>query len=80
MMMRKNGNGMNDMNLNGSTLENSFGQVMNGVLGGGSSSVMMNNKSYERILGETIEAQNLSAGGIMQNPNYIINGGQVVGN
>jgi hypothetical protein len=47
-MMRKN-----DGNIGGSTLENSFGQAVSGL---GSNSVMMNNKSYERILAETIEA------------------------
>ena len=42
-MMRK------DLQVNGNTLENSFGQ-------GGA----MSNKSYERILAETIEAQNVN--------------------
>ncbi|CDW78202.1 protein kinase domain containing protein [Stylonychia lemnae] len=55
-MMRK------DMQVNGSTLENSFGQGA------------ISNKSYERILAETIEAQNTAAnqfgGGAI---NYISN-------
>lgn len=41
-----------DLQVNGSTLENSFGHV------GG-----MSNKSYEKILAETIEAQNINGSG-----------------
>lgn len=41
---------------NGSTLENSFGNMGSG---GG---IGISNKSYERILAETIEAQNLDMG------------------
>lgn len=60
-------------NNNGSTLENSFGHAtaaLNNSSLGGNNSVLMN-KSYERILAETIEAQNMSAGGVPQN--YIAN-------
>ena len=49
---------------NGSTLENTLGSS---GLHGGSAALM--NKSYERILAETLEAQNMSAN-YMSNHQY----------